>query len=174
MAAPLLAQRVERLAGAFVRVQLCAKAAAAPRRTLKQNTRLEPRPFVSTERAVLGGCNSKHMAFESKGWLGLLLALRPWLRSRLLWPRRCKSTEGRGDCRFSPRSADDGFSPQRFSEGFLGVRESSPVKKAPRGPMLVPPLLEGCCTWPGKSVGRAARCRPRGHQAPLLLPQSVL
>ena len=35
------------------------------------------------------------MAFSTKGRLGLLLVLRPWLRSQLLLPTRCKSVEGK-------------------------------------------------------------------------------
>ena len=66
---------------------------AAVHRPPKQSTHLQPRLFISTDRVVLGGCNRKHMAFSTKGRLGLLLVLRPWLRSQLLLPTRCKSVE---------------------------------------------------------------------------------
>ena len=65
-----------------------------------------------------------------------------------------------------------GFFLQCFSEAFLCMRDSYPGKKAPGGCMLVHLLLEGCCPWPGRSVWRAARSQPRGHQAPPQLWQS--
>lgn len=99
-----------------------------------------------------------------------MFVLRPLLRSRLLLPTACESVEG---FNASPRAAWMMVFSTVLCQDFLCVQKLS-WSESPEAPYVGPSAPRGVLHAAGKSVCRAARSQPGGHQACLLFMTLVL